>query len=509
MYSVCVCLQPPFEDFAFFLTQTKRKEGTEALDSCMQRVEASIVGIVQQPIAPSSDVAHSSDVCQNERPRVVPEETSTAATKLETGIDPTESTAPTQPNIVDTESTAPTQPNTVDTKDRESREGAGSTLAPDDGDMALEVAKLHSQLEAYREHFEKLHNATTPNDPSPPAHGGKSKTKAKVRTPPQVERLHESILRDASALILGKAPPGDPSTVGEGDVMAALSVARALFEDADLDEDRELSVGELSTLLGRIGEFGAGSQGEQSPSDEIRELLMSFDVDGSGTIDLCEFLLLLCEEPFVSLLLPGADAEGREGQVENVLRTLSAEACRPRRDGEEQLRISSLVVLLVARDAFEVYASKEGGNLGPVELQKLLADISARVRKETGLRWVSHPHWRSAQDILNRFDIQNEGSINFPAFMAMLAEEPFDSLLPKSARREIPLLLEMQNSVWVEGRDFINQREEAPGSQESTPSSRLAGFYSPNSPQHLFDPKALRPQTVARCGEQIYEYHRE
>ena len=79
----------------------------------------------------------------------------------------------------------------------------------------------------------------------------------KSRTPPQVERLHESILREASALILGKPPPGDPRTAGEQDVMAALSVARALFEDADLDADGELSVGELSVLLGRFEEFGA------------------------------------------------------------------------------------------------------------------------------------------------------------------------------------------------------------------------------------------------------------
>ena len=176
-----------------------------------------------------------------------------------------------------------------------------------------------------------------------------------------------------------------------------------------------------------------------------------------------------------------------------------------RRDGNEQLRIASLVVLLVARDAFEVYASKDAEVLGPVELQKLLADISIRVRRETGLRWVSHPHWRSAQDVLDSFDLQRKGWIDFPAFMAMLAEAPFDTLLPKSARREIPFLLEMQDSVWAERKGVLGT---SPGSQSATPSSKVAGFDFPNSPQHLFSPKSTRPSTVARCGEQFYEYHR-
>jgi len=178
-------------------------------------------------------------------------------------------------------------------------------------------------------------------------------------------------------------------------------------------------------------------------------------------------------------------------------------------------------VLLLARDSFEKYASAEAGGstaegsgealLGPLELHRLLGDMGSMVRAETGLRWVSHPHWTSSQDLLHEFDLQQAGGLDFPAFMALLARPPFDRLLPPSARRQVPVLLEAYEAVWKERREAAlscspGSETATPGSETAPPGSRV-GWEFPNSPQHLFSPKSSRKETVAKYGEQIYEYH--
>jgi len=169
-------------------------------------------------------------------------------------------------------------------------------------------------LEATPEKKEKMNSTSNapvvqqqppPPPPPPPVNEGARRLPG---------RLDETILRETSQLILGKSPPStnclhrqQAVEEEEGDVVAALSVARALFQEADLDENGSLSVAELGTLLGGLAGYGGGYGGGGVPATAaaVESLLGVFDGDGSGTIDLYEFMMMLCEEPFVELLPTG------------------------------------------------------------------------------------------------------------------------------------------------------------------------------------------------------------
>ena len=147
-----------------------------------------------------------------------------------------------------------------------------------------------------------------------------------------------------------------------------------------MDNNGELECTELGTLLQKLREFG----GSNVAMPGLAEVLSRWDVDESGSIDLFEFLHMLCEvapktdqrpspnadvqfqEPFVALLPPGST------EILSTLKTLSLS----KHNQTVAQDTKNLLVLLLIRENFSEFASHSGDAddeiLGRAELRDLL-----------------------------------------------------------------------------------------------------------------------------------------
>ena len=225
----------------------------------------------------------------------------------------------------------------------------------------------------------------------------------------------------------------EKDSVGEADVLAALRVAKSLFMEADLDGNGELECSELGVLLQRLQGFGASDL----VMPGLAEVLYRWDIDESGTIDLSEFLEMLCEEPFVALLPPGSQ------QVLSTLESLSLHKDRPASDTR------SLVLLLLIRDIFSEFSiPRDNGEeaVGPLELRALLGAHPGIQGALLSVDGCVSPSPEELISFIMNIEEEGLGYLEFPSFVALLGTEPFDRLLPRSARPDVSrLLMEMNH----------------------------------------------------------------
>jgi len=202
---------------------------------------------------------------------------------------------------------------------------------------------------------------------------------------------------------------------------------RALFLEADIENDGVLDVEQLTTVFRKCYKNGAVSRGLAAVKLEVEEAMITHDLDGSGTLDYVEFVLMWASGRPLKLRV---DSSVRQQVVRIAMLPVTREAAN---------LLNDLVALFDAADM---------DSSGLLDRDELTAVFTARYREENVARTTKKV--REELDIaMLRQNTDSSGLIDFVEFVNMSSGPPFKFCTSSRVRSEVKLLmraLEMANT---------------------------------------------------------------
>ena len=238
-----------------------------------------------------------------------------------------------------------------------------------------------------------------------------------------------------------------------------LSFAKAVFQEADIDQSGAIEQDEVATLLvGLFEQLGKPLPPEYKLKmhEFVQESMARFDADGSGGLCFPEFLRMITMKPWRDLL-PHAVVDVLPKLVLKAMRAGSSEA-----EALEQLaddtqaqeeaiveavddvmndsREEAKQLVATARRLFDDFDTDSSGSIDQDELGNLIIELM----KEGGQPLPADRRMRVVEDArasLEQFDKDGDGTISFHEFLVMIVRPPWVDLLPAEAVKQVNLLI--------------------------------------------------------------------
>lgn len=260
---------------------------------------------------------------------------------------------------------------------------------------------------------------------------------AMLCTPPWKGLLPRELRDVVAAAVFSKRPPPPkvdrPKKKLPG-AEQAMALAQQLFQEADADSSGFLDPQEVkilgTSLMQKMGRMPA----DATVPREILEFdpaksMAGVDEDGDGTLNFDEFLSLVTQPPWSSLL-PVAVCDALRQRLAAKLKFNPAPAHATPAER----------ALLMAQDLFTAGDADQSGELDCAELAQLILKMFEKFKKKmpTDIR---NNMEATVKKAMARFDIDGNGVLDFNEFMKMMCCNPWKGLLPPKIRNQLPALV--------------------------------------------------------------------
>jgi len=218
---------------------------------------------------------------------------------------------------------------------------------------------------------------------------------------------------------------------------AAASVLRAaknLFREYDSNNDGQLNRDELGhAILGLWNHLGDPIASRAKLEELINVALSKFDTDRNGFISIKEFIKMIANPPWDQLLPPNVQAKMHTAMMDQQTDTVDQRKVRDEIFRDAAVAAASKGVIKSCKELFMEVDGNGDGMLNEAELECLVQMVHERL--SPGHAPVPVGDVRAQViEVMDRFDTNGTGAINFDEFMQMMATKPWCFLLPEGVQ---------------------------------------------------------------------------
>jgi len=265
-----------------------------------------------------------------------------------------------------------------------------------------------------------------------------------IVSPPWCRLLPDSVQGKLHEVVMDKVSDA-PVHKRERDVIfraaaleaAAASVLRSaknIFREIDSNGDGQLDREELqhsiADLWTRVGDPLQSREHLEILTDNALE---NFDDDHNGLISFKEFVKMISNPPWDQLLPPDVQAKMHNSLMDAHTDTKEQ---RERRDStfrEAATAAAAKATLKKAKELFQEVDGDGNGTINEAELECLILMVFAEL--SPGEQSISPGELRAtATEVMDRFDTNGSGVIDFDEFISMLCVAPWNRLLPEDVQ---------------------------------------------------------------------------
>lgn len=246
------------------------------------------------------------------------------------------------------------------------------------------------------------------------------------------DKLHETVMDTVSDAPVHKR---------ERDVMfrtaaleaAAASVLRAsknLFREYDSNGDGQLNREELSHVIMGLWANLGDPIASRAKLEELTDLaLKTFDDDHNGMISMKEFVKMISNPPWDQLLPPNVQAKMHTSLMDQHTDTPEQRKVRDEIYRDAAVAAAAKGVIKSCKELFMEVDGNGDGQLNEAELECLVQMVHERLAPGHAPIPVGDLR-NQVIDVMDKFDVNGSGAIDFDEFMQMMSTKPWCFLLP-------------------------------------------------------------------------------
>jgi Ca2+-binding EF-hand superfamily protein len=210
--------------------------------------------------------------------------------------------------------------------------------------------------------------------------------------------------------------------------------AKNIFREIDSNGDGQLDRDELrhaiADLWTRVGDPIQTREQLEILTDNA---LTNFDDDKNGLISFKEFVKMISNPPWDQLLPPDVQAKMHNSLMDAHTDTKEQREERDSTFREAAVAAAAKATLKAAKDLFMEVDGDGNGTINEAELECLILMVFERLAPAHGQ--ISRGELRAtATEVMDRFDTNGSGVIDFDEFIAMLCVAPWNKLLPEDVQ---------------------------------------------------------------------------
>eukprot|EP00656_Telonema_subtile_P049542 TRINITY_DN6184_c0_g1_i1.p1 TRINITY_DN6184_c0_g1~~TRINITY_DN6184_c0_g1_i1.p1 ORF type:complete len:528 (-),score=192.16 TRINITY_DN6184_c0_g1_i1:124-1707(-) len=265
-----------------------------------------------------------------------------------------------------------------------------------------------------------------------------------VVTPPWCRLLPESVQGKLHEVVMDSVSDA-PVHKRERDVIfraaaleaAAASVLRSaknIFREIDSNGDGQLDRDELEHAIADLwSRVGDPIQTREQLEVLTRNALDNFDDDRNGLISFKEFVKMISNPPWDQLLPPDVQAKMHNSLMDAHTDTKEQRAERDSTFREAATAAAAKATLKAAKELFMEVDGDGNGTINEAELECLI--LMTFERLAPAHVQISRGELRAtATEVMDRFDTNGSGVIDFDEFISMLCVAPWNKLLPEDVQ---------------------------------------------------------------------------
>jgi len=216
----------------------------------------------------------------------------------------------------------------------------------------------------------------------------------------------------------------------EAAASSVLRAAKNLFREYDSNGDGQLNRDELGhAILGLWNHLGDPIASKAKLEELINVALDKFDTDRNGFISMKEFVKMIANPPWDQLLPPNVQAKMHTSLMDQQTDTVDQRKVRDEIFRDAAIAAASKGVIKSCKELFMEVDGNGDGQLNEAELECLVQMVHMRL--SPGHAPVPVGDVRAQViDVMDRFDTNGTGAINFDEFMQMMSTKPWCFLLP-------------------------------------------------------------------------------
>jgi Ca2+-binding EF-hand superfamily protein len=215
---------------------------------------------------------------------------------------------------------------------------------------------------------------------------------------------------------------------------SVLRAARNIYREIDSNGDGQLDRDELRLAIADLwARVGDPLQSAEQLDVLTNNAMENFDDDKNGLISFKEFVKMISNPPWDQLLPPDVQAKMHNSMMDAHTDTKEQRERRDANFREAAVAAAAKASLKAAKELFQEVDGDGNGTINETELECLVLMVLERLG--SGAVSISRGELRAtATEVMDRFDTNGSGVIDFDEFIAMLCCHPWNKLLPEDVQ---------------------------------------------------------------------------